>query len=277
MKKLLLFFGVLIVSFSGIMIRVSEASPSALAFYRCLIASFLYISALRGNFKIFDFRREFLLLLSGIFVAFHFYFWISSFEHTTVAGAVIPLTAQPFVTSLISYLVYKERISLREAVATAIVLLGIITMIFLDAKASLEISFGDILSLIGTLFLCGFILIGRFMIPRIGTLNFNMRSYVIASLLLFMISSKEILQPFSIREWLIFWGLGGGCSFLGYTLINNSLKFFGAGTVGMALVGEPVLSIAWSWLFLKEALTLPQTLGLLTSILGMAIFFRPKA
>ncbi|KUK14468.1 MAG: hypothetical protein PWQ16_1417 [bacterium] len=276
MKKFLLLLGVFIVSFSGIMVRVSESQPSAIAFYRCIIASSLYLVALKGKLKRFDTKKEALLLSAGIFLALHFYFWISSFEHTTVAGAVIPLMVQPFVTSIIAFLIFGERVNKRQVFATLLVLVGITTMIFLDAKTSLRLSLGDILSLVGTLFLCGFIIIGRYIIPKIGTLNFNTRSYIIASLVLLIANHQTVLQPFPIREWLIFLGLGGGCSFLGYTLINNSLKFFKAGIIAMALVGEPVLSIIWSWILLEEHITIPQALGLFTSILGMTMFFRSK-
>jgi len=276
MKRLLLFLGVFIVSFSGIMIRLSSANPSSIAFYRCLIASLCYALALRGSFKRFDLKKELLLLVAGAFLSMHFFFWISSFEHTTVAGAVIPLMLQPFLTSIISFLLYRERVSPTQILATLIVLSGITLMMFWDAKASIRLSFGDLLSLIGTVFLCGFILTGKYLIPKIGTLNFNLRSYVIASLILFLASYERSMQVFPLREWLIFSGLGVGCSFLGYTLINNSLKFFGAGTIAMALVGEPVLSILWSWVLLGEKATFPQFFGLLTSIVGMIIFFRAK-
>ncbi|MCS7232957.1 MAG: DMT family transporter [Synergistetes bacterium] len=276
MKKLLLFLGVFIVSFSGIMIKVSDSNPISISFYRCLIASFLYITALKWKFKLFDFKKEILLLISGTFVALHFYFWISSFRHTTIAGAVIPLMVQPFFTSLLSFLIYNEKVSLKEIFSTLTILLGVIIMTTFDAKISLELSFGDVLSLIGTLFLCGFITVGRFIIPIIGTLNFNMRSYLIASAFLFFLSYQEIFRFFPIKEWVIFWGLGGGCSFLGYTLINNSLKFFKAGTVSIALVGEPVLSIVWAWILFGEIPTFSQIIGLLTSILGIISFFRSK-
>lgn len=276
MIRLCLFLGVFTVSFSGIMIRLSDAPPSVIAFWRCAIASLCYLLALRGNIKRFDTRREILLLLGGAFLSMHFFFWIGSFEHTTVAGAVVPLMVQPFATSLMAFLIYKERVNLTQILATSLVISGIVVMILLDAKASLRLSFGDLLSLLGALLLCGFILTGRRIIPEIGTLNFNMRSYLIASLILLAINGKAPIQSFPLKDWLIFSGLGAGCSFIGYTLINNSLKYFGAGTIAMALVGEPVLSILWSWILLGEKATLPQVFGLLTSIAGMGIFFRAK-
>ncbi|OQX57104.1 MAG: hypothetical protein B5M49_04560 [Thermotoga sp. 4484_232] len=68
--------------------------------------------------------------------------------------------------------------------------------------------------------------------------------------------------------------LGFGCSFLGYSLITNSLRFFKTGSVSMALVGEPVLGVLWSVILLKETPTIYQVAGLVISGIGLMIFYK---
>jgi len=273
MYRLLLFMGVLIVSFSGPMIKMSTAPAIAVAFYRVFIGFLCYLFVLRGKIKRYDVKGEMLLLLSGFFLSMHFFFWIKAFSYTTVAGAVVPLMLQPFVTSFLASLIYKEKVTVRQILSTSLVIFGVIQMVFLDAKSFSRFSRGDFLSILGVLFVCGFLIIGRFMVPRIGTFAFNLRSYGVASFLLLLMGNNALIQTFPLADWLIFLWLGVGCSFLGYSMINNSLKYFGAITVAMALVGEPVLSIVWSWLILKQTATIPQYFGLLVSLIGMIWFF----
>jgi len=98
-----------------------------------------------------------------------------------------------------------------------------------------------------------------------------MKTHVIASIVLFTLSfpSFEIVP---MREWFILIALGAGCSFLGYLLINLSLKSFPSGIVSMALVGESSLAILWAHLLLGEIIRIFQVAGFMISTIGLALF-----
>jgi len=273
LHTLVLFLGIVVVSFSGIMIKASTASANAISFFRVFFAFLCYLCAMKARMVKYRIKEELLFSISGFFLAMHFYFWIQSFSHTTLAGAVIPLMLQPFVTSVLAAYIYHERLNLRQILSTVLVIIGVVQMTVLDARSSLSFSKGDLLSVIGVLFVCGFLLIGRYMIPRVGTIVFNFRSYSVATVILFLLSSDKVFSRFSPRDWLLFIGLGVGCSFFGYVMINNSLKHFPTGVVSMALVGEPVLSILWSWMIFAESATTAQYVGLVLSLIGIVWFF----
>ena len=273
MKAFLLLIGVLIVSFSGILVKLSTTAPQITAFYRVFFAFVTYIVVLKGRIQRFDKKKELLLLLAGFCLAMHFYFWISAFKHTTVAGAVIPLMIQPLVASVLGALLYREKVGKKETLGVVIVIVGVMLMTILDSRVSLSISKGDLLSVIGVIFVSVYLVIGRYLVPKTSALVFNMRSYLIASVILFFVTPTKIFQTFPLSQWLVFLGLGIGCSFFGYTLINNSLRYFKTGIVAMALVGEPVLSIVWSWIIFFETPTLSQYIGLVISVSGLVIFF----
>jgi len=276
LRKLHLFLGVLIVSFSGIMVRLSTISPSSLALYRVLFAEILFFAFSWRKFFHFNGLKEFLTILSaGFFLGMHFLFWISSFRYTTVAGAVIPLMLQPIVTSLLAFFIFGEVLDRKEILAVLIVFSGILMMNISDLLISEKLGLGDFLSVLGSIFVSFFTLIARKLVPRMGAILFNARAYAISLifLLIFSISSSTV-DSLDLRNLWITIFLGFGCSFLGYSLITNSLRFFKTGSVSMALVGEPVLGVLWSVTLLRETPTMYQIVGLVISGIGLMIFYK---
>jgi len=276
LRKLHLFLGVFIVSFSGIMVKLSTISPNSLALYRVLLAEILFFAFSWKKLFHFSGLREFLTILSaGFFLGMHFLLWISSFRYTTVAGAVIPLMLQPVVTSLLAFFIFGEVLDRKEILAILIVFSGILMMNISDLSISKKLGLGDFLSVLGSIFVSFFTLIARKLVPRMGAILFNARVYMISLILLliFSIASKTV-ESLDFRNLWITIFLGFGCSFLGYSLITNSLRFFKTGSVSMALVGEPVLGVLWSVILLKETPTIYQVAGLIISGIGLMIFYK---
>ncbi|PLV55818.1 DMT family transporter [Thermotoga sp. SG1] len=264
-----LLFGVLIASFSGVLVKISTLSPQTIAFYRVFIASLLFLLIAKKP-RFLPLRDEMLSILAGFFLAMHFRFWIAAFDHTTVAGAVIPLMLQPVVTSFLSYLLYRERPALQQLITGSIVVMGVMISALGNGKFS-NATTGDWLAITGTLFLCGYLVLGRKLNRKMGSTAFSLRTHAVASIVLFAFSfpSFEIVP---LREWFILIALGAGCSFLGYLFINISLKNFPSSVVSMALVGETSLSMLWAYLFLGEVLGIFQITGFLISTAGLILF-----
>ncbi|PLV60386.1 hypothetical protein AS005_03685 [Thermotoga sp. KOL6] len=260
---------VVIASFSGILIKSSSLPPGTIAFYRLLIASLLFLTVKRKRCA-FSFHDEMLSILSGFLLAMHFYFWVSAFKHTTVTGAVIPLTLQPVVTSFFSYLFYKEKLTLFQLLTGSTVVLGVLIAVF-DKGSISNVSKGDLMAIVGVLFFCGYLIVGRSLNKKMGSFNFSMRTHIVATMILLVLGTPSF-KIVDVKEWFILIVLGAGCSFLGYLLINISLKYFPSSVVSIALVGEPALAILWSSLMLRESATLFQILGFAISVIGLLLF-----
>ncbi len=263
-----LLLSVLAASFSGILIKLSSLPPATIAFYRVFIAS-LFFFLVKRRVELFSLKKEVLSLAAGFFLAMHFFFWVSAFNHTTVAGAVIPLTLQPVLTGLLSWLVYGERLGPFRIVTGSTVVAGVV--LALAGKEGFSgISRGDLLAVIGVVFFCGYLVLGRYLNRAMGSMNFSLKTHALASTVLaFLVPSFRVVEA---REWFILIGLGVGCSFLGYLLINLSLKYFSSSVVGVVLVGEPVLSILWSFLLLGETVTFFEIIGFIVAIIGLVLF-----
>jgi drug/metabolite transporter (DMT)-like permease len=275
-----LILGVVSVSLSSLFIKLAETAPLKIAFYRTFIASFVYLTV---NFskdrKLITWSKYHLeLIISGFLLALHFALWISAFEHTTVAGVVVPLLMQPVVIGFFSWLFFKETVSKKSLVSLAIVLSGILIMNFWDFRITSSFGWGDTLSVLGTIALCFYFLFAKKIGKEIGTLKFNFYTYSLATVFLFSFSilktfSIETLIIMSYKELLLYILLAVVCSFFGYTFINYSFKQLKAVSVAVGLLGEPLLGILWTSIFLGEKLTFPQLIGLLICTLGIWLYF----
>ncbi|KAF2960704.1 DMT family transporter [Thermotoga sp. 38H-to] len=263
-----LLLSVLVASFSGIFIKLSSLPPTTIAFYRVFIASLLFFLVKR-RVGLFSLKKEMLSLIAGFFLAMHFFFWVSAFNHTTVAGAVIPLTLQPVLTGLLSWLIYGERISPFRIVTGSTVVTGVV--LALAGKEGFSgVSRGDLLAVVGVVFFCGYLVLGRYLNRAMGSMEFSLRTHALASAVLaFLVPSFGVVET---KEWFILIGLGVGCSFLGYLFINLSLRYFSSSVVSVVLVGEPVLSVLWSFLLLGEAVTFFEAIGFIVSVIGLVLF-----
>jgi len=113
---LVLGFGVVVVSFAAILIRFAHAegaSSLAIAAVRlgvaaAVIAPYAWLRA--GGEMLRLGRRELgLCLLSGALLAVHFWAWITSLEHTSVASSTALVTTNPLWVALASAILLRER------------------------------------------------------------------------------------------------------------------------------------------------------------------------
>ncbi|MCJ7667192.1 MAG: DMT family transporter, partial [Anaerolineae bacterium] len=112
---LVLFVGIVAVSFASIFIRLAEAPPLIIAAYRLGLASLVIgpVALIRSGQELRALSRRDLLYLviAGVFLALHFGLWIASLSHTTVASSVILVTMSPLFVGLLSHLLGMDRIT----------------------------------------------------------------------------------------------------------------------------------------------------------------------
>jgi drug/metabolite transporter (DMT)-like permease len=106
--------GVAVVSTASILIRVAQSggAPSlTIAALRLGVAALILTPfALRAAAPVA--RRDLALaLISGAFLAGHFWSWISSLSHTSVASSTALVTTNPLWVGLASLLIFRERLA----------------------------------------------------------------------------------------------------------------------------------------------------------------------
>jgi drug/metabolite transporter (DMT)-like permease len=289
---LVLFCGILIVSTSSIFIRFAqkEASSLVIAAYRLSLATLILVPVVWFGYRVelFSLRRKQvgLVLLSGIFLAFHFATWITSLEYTTVASSVVLVTTTPLWVALLSPLVLRERPTRMVAVGMVVALVGgaLVGMsescqiqaggvvcpsanVFIQGSAFL----GNLLALAGALCAAAYLLAGRFLRPTMSLVVYIFAVYGVAALVLvgMALVSGQPLAGFSPPVYLFFLVLAVGPQLLGHTSFNYSLRYLSAAYVSVALLGEPIGSTILALMILKEIPTPLEVVGGIVILVGI--------
>lgn len=225
-------------------------------------------------------REMWLAAVAGVFLAAHFASWISSLAYTSVASSTALVTTNPIWIALFSFVVLREKLS-RWLVAGVAAALGGSALIFLAdysrvaTVASPNPLLGNSLALLGSLTVCGYLLIGRKLgrssAPAPPLLQYLTVVYSASAvtLLLLCVVTGTALIGFSTSAWLCLAGLALGPQLLGHSAINWALRHVSATFVAVVILGEPVASALLAWLFFGETFSTLQFCGFVVLLSGI--------
>ncbi len=284
--------GVLALSFAAIFIRSAqnEGVPSlVIAASRLLIAAFLltpftlrgHRPALRGLSR----RGWGLLVASGVFLAMHFAFWVSSLEYTSVLISVTLVTTTPIWTALLELFVLKTRLRLTLIVGLVIALVGGV-MIGIETGAAVEtpsgsnLLLGAILSLAGAITVAAYLTIGRKMREGLALLPYIWVVYGTAGLALAVVLAvgRIPVLGYSWQGYAYLVALGTIPQLIGHTTMNYAVKYVSATYVSIATKLEPIGSAILAFYIFSEVPNQWQIIGSGVILVGVVIAsLQPRA
>ncbi|MFN8697154.1 MAG: DMT family transporter [Burkholderiales bacterium] len=278
---------VLVVSTSSILIRFAQAegvSAGAIAFWRLFIASLvllLWVGA-REPVGLGAAFRDRWLPLSGVFLGIHFAAWIASLFYTSVASSTALVTTIPVWVALASWLLFGERPTLRVALGIAAAMAGSACFFYAGEQpdsAGSNPTLGNMLAILGSWAVCGYMLIGRKRMQTHSTGAYVAAVYSVAAitLLVFALVSGDALWGYSAVAWWCLIGLAAGPQLLGHTGINWALARLTPTMVSVVILAEPVGSTVFAFLFLGEAIGLWQIVGFVFLAVGIVTVSRAPA
>jgi drug/metabolite transporter (DMT)-like permease len=276
---LILFIGVVAVSFSAILIKWSTAPASVIGMYRLVLTVLMMCPFLIGRTKAFlqISKREYVILaLSGLFLGLHFLFWIGSLKYTSVASSMIIISLEPIFVMIGAYMLFRERTSLKGALCTAIAIVGAALVAWGDIGVSGSALFGDALSLLGTIAVSGYMLAGQSLRGSMPSFHYNFIVFIIASLIqcVYNLFARIQMVDYSLHEWLLFLLLAIIPTVFGHLLFNWLLKYVNAAVISMSILGEPVGAMILAYFLLGEHTTASQIAGGVLCIVGVSLFIR---
>ena len=278
--QLILAFGVICVSSAAVFIRLADAPPLVIGAYRLCLASLVIapIALVRSTKEIIALTISQILLavFSGFLLALHFALWITSLDYTSVASSVVLVTASPVFVAIVSYLLFKERI-------TGLTLIGIV-ICFIGAGIIGNVNwdtgsgsfFGAVLAFLGAVAVSGYMLIGRSLRQKMGVLSYIFLTYTSAGvfLLITVIALGQPLTGYNGGTYVMFILLALVPQVLGHTALNWSLRYISATLITVAVLGEPVIATLLAYLVLAEAPKLTEVIGGVIILGGIYIAFR---
>ena len=159
--------GIIGISMSAILIRFSTAPSAVTASWRLLWTVILMSPVVFGKKNC---RRELLSLdkrtvglsvVSGIFLAIHFWFWFESLHLTSVASASTIVSTEVIWVSIGFFLFLKGKLSMKAMAAIAVAFGGSALVAFADSGSGGTHLRGDLFALLAAMAVAVYMLIGR--------------------------------------------------------------------------------------------------------------------
>ncbi|MBK5262119.1 MAG: DMT family transporter [Peptostreptococcaceae bacterium] len=156
---------VLAASFSSIFVKLAEAPPIFIGFYRLTFALPFFAIAVLGWH-----RKELLAVtkrellgsgVAGVFLSLHFLCWFTALNYTTVASATVLCLTHPIIILIVSTLLFKEKTNKKAVAGIVIALIGSAIISGGDYSFSSSALLGDFFAFCGAVFMALYLMAGK--------------------------------------------------------------------------------------------------------------------
>ena len=280
---LILTVGMLSISSAAILVRLCDDAPASVtAAARMSIASAILVPWLAGTrgaslLKV-PRRLTGYILLGGVMLAAHFYFWMSSLWHTSVMSSVVIVTTNPIFVGIGSFLFFREKIHANLIYGIILAGMGGLMINLADSAegAHADSTYGNLLALCGAWTASGYLLVGRKVRREVDNLSYMLAVYGVAAVLLIVFCAANGYSPFGFRPSTYLWFvlLAIVPQLLGHGSLNYALQHISATMVAVCILAEPVGASILAMIFLKEVPGLWQLAGGLVILSGIYLATR---
>jgi drug/metabolite transporter (DMT)-like permease len=278
-----LIFGILVISWSSILIRwTGNVHPLIITFYRLLISAVLIFPFVAKQFPATlkkSAPHKYHLIAAAFFLTMHFYTWITSLQLTTVGNSIFLESTHPLFGWILSIIVLKEKAS--KALFPALIL-GLAGMYFTIAGNlfSGSIAFtGDLLALVSAFCIAAYLIVARTLRNEFELLPYLFLVYGIAAFLTLILLGFNQLKFWSVpvESWKFIFLLAIGPNLIGHSMLNFASRYIPVYKVNMALLSESVLATIYAGLLLNEIPEVRFYIGAVLIILAIgSVFFARK-
>lgn len=276
----LLILGAIIISFSGVWVKLADVSPSSSAFYRVFFGFiFLVFFSYRSrDYRRYSFRHLFLPTLCGLLFALDLLCWHTSILFIGPGLATLLGNFQVFILAFIGIMLLKERFNLPLIFSIPLAITGLVLIIGTDwTKIDETSKTGIYFGLATAVLYSGYILsLKQLSATTKGRYYAMMIVSFFSSIILgvYIILSGDSFAIPNLKSFFSLAGLGLFSQCLGWVLIASSLPKNKASFAGLILLLQPTLAFVWDVLFFSRPTSLINWIGvtlvLFAIYLGMA-------
>ena len=271
--------GAVAIAFSGILVRLSHASPSTAAIFRCAYAlPVLGLLALREDRKLGArrWRERQIAIASGLFLATDLILWHHSIADIGAGLATVLANIQLIVVPLVAWLVLSERPGRRLLSALPIALCGVIMIsgILEPAAYGRNATRGTLYGVGAGLAYAGFLLLlrrsGSDLRRQAGPL-FDATATATAGCVVagLLIGDAQLVPHWPSAGWLVMLALTS--QVVGWMLIAVSLPRLPAALTSLLLVIQPVATVGLAAAIFGESPTALQLAGVLVVVAAVFV------
>lgn len=283
----LVWFAVFSASTASVFTRYSTSPSLVLAAYRKSFAALMMLPVVLGNS---EYRNELrrinkktglLCLLSGFFLAIHFWTYFLSLHNTTIAASQILIGMEVLFVAVFMFLTGQETFSRLSRRGIFIALGGSILVAYTHGGLqSGGMLFGNIMGLVSGLMLACYSIIGKKV--REEGLSNNVYSLLVYGSSAIILDLMVLISPYHFTgygsiNYLMAFLMAVFNSLMGHSIFNWSFKYISPTLVAMIKLFMPVFASIWGLLLFKEIPSWNQLAGGVIVIIGIFLYIRNKA
>lgn len=237
---------------SFVFIRESVERSIMLAAWRVLLAAIILAPAYFSARKKYG-DAPFLAvvkrsLLPGLILSVHFIAWVSGARLTPGANATLMVSLMPLVMPFFMYFLYREKLSFREWIATALAMAGVIILSYADVQISSEHFAGDLICLLAMVLFAAYLALARSNLEAVKSVwLYIVPMYTVAGLssLAVAAATGPIMPTFEWYNLLMVFLLAAVSTVIGHTALNYAMQKLSGQTVTlMNLSGFAIAGLA---------------------------------
>ncbi|TAK86571.1 MAG: DMT family transporter [Betaproteobacteria bacterium] len=267
--------GATFIALSPIFVRVSEAGPTATAFWRVALAVpalwTLYWVKPAARARRYSGKWP-LLIAAGFAFAGDLGFWHTSIKLTSVANSTLLANLASIFVTLAAWIFLRQRPTRVFLTGLGAALIGVTLLVHTSLEFSSTGLAGDALGVVTAVFYAAYLLAVKGLRDRgETTLHLMAVTSSVTALLLFPVAlaTGERMLPASAAGWWILLGLALVSHAAGQGLIAYALAHLPAAFSSVSLLFQPVMAAIFAWVLLAEPLAALQVTGGLVVLLGI--------
>ncbi len=261
-----LLLGATCIALSPIFVRLSEAGPTATAFWRTALALPVLwpVCLIAGQAATRPAALRLLLVAAGLAFAGDLAFWHASIGLTSVANSTLLANLASLFVTLATWLFFRRRPSGVFLGGLGLALGGVGLLVHSSVRFAWGGLIGDAFGVVTALFYAAYLLAVKALRDRgSGTLLVMAVTSTVTTIVLLPIAlaTGERMLPASAAGWLDLFGLALVSHAAGQSLIAYALAHLPAAFSSVSLLLQPVLAALFAWLLLAEPLGPLQLAG----------------
>jgi drug/metabolite transporter (DMT)-like permease len=271
--------GALAIAFSAIFVRLSEASPSTAAVFRCAYAVPILIALAAWETRRYGPRPRRDRLIgagAGVLFAIDLVFWHHSIANVGAGLATVLGNLQVLLVAFGAWAVLGERPGRRLVAAIPVVLTGavMISGVFESGAYGKDPALGAIYGLLTTIAYAGFLLVLRQVNrdvrrPAGPLLDATASSAVVAALSGVVVGDLDLVPSWPGHGWLLL--LAVSSQVVGWLLISVSLPRLPAALTSVLLLVQPATTVLLAFVILGERPSALQLAGVAVVLAGVCL------
>ena len=277
---LFVLIGAFLISFSPVMVSMSDLQPTVSAFYRVFIGSIflIFVIFLNRNLYINSFSVNPYLILAGIFFALDLWFWHRSILYIGPGMSTLIANFQIFIIPLMSFFIFSMTPNKYQIIAIVLGINGLyLTLGYGGSIDNENIKLGFMFGIMTALAYSAYILslkknnieASHEISPLISLFYVSFISALILFIVIKIEGVSMIMNDSSNLYSMLAYGII--CHVFGWYMIILGLKTVTATTAGIILISQPIFSLFWDYLFFSRHTTSIEIIGIAVVIIAMII------